>query len=88
MSNVQPLTVVKGGQPQSLLNSIRLTRRELEVLNLISRGLASQSVAESLFLSKRTVDFHLANIFAKFQVRSRLHAVHRANRMGLLTFEP
>ena len=45
--------------------AIRLTKREIEVLSLIAQGCSSKEAAEALFVSKRTVDFHLANIFER-----------------------
>ncbi len=63
---------------------IRLTRRETEVLNLVLEGKSSKEVAESLFCSKRTVDFHLARIYDKLQVSNRVQAMRRAVMLGLL----
>ena len=67
---------------------VRLSRREVEVLLLISQGYSSLQVADIMFISKRTVDFHLANTFAKFNVSNRVRAIHIARSMGLLPFEP
>ena len=39
-------------------------------------------------MSKRTVDFHLANIYDKLQVNNRVQAFRAATRMGLIPFEP
>lgn len=64
--------------------AVRLTRREIEVLSLIAEGYGSQEAADKLFVSKRTVDFHLANIYAKLQVSNRVQAFQAATRMGLL----
>ncbi|MDQ2986829.1 MAG: LuxR C-terminal-related transcriptional regulator [Armatimonadota bacterium] len=66
---------------------VRLTRREREVLVLISQGLRSREVAEKLIVSKRTVDFHLANIYHKLQVSNRLMAFRRASDLGLIPFQ-
>ncbi|MBW7926966.1 MAG: helix-turn-helix transcriptional regulator [Fimbriimonadaceae bacterium] len=63
--------------------AVRLTRREIEVLSLIAEGYSSQEAADKLFVSKRTVDFHLANIYAKLQVSNRVQAFQAATRMGL-----
>jgi len=63
---------------------VRLTRREREVLILISQGLPSREVAEQLIVSKRTVDFHLANIYHKLDVSNRLQAFRRASELGLI----
>ena len=67
---------------------IRLTKREVEVLNLISQGFSSKHAAERLYVSKRTVDFHLANIYDKLQVNNRVQAFRAATRLGLIPFEP
>jgi DNA-binding NarL/FixJ family response regulator len=62
----------------------RLTRRELEVLHLVARGETDQRIAEQLYVSRRTINCHVANILAKLDVRSRTAAVMTAARIGLL----
>jgi two-component system, NarL family, response regulator LiaR len=64
-----------------------LTFREQEVLHLLSRGLNNQAIAEALYISDRTVQAHLTNIFAKMGVSSRLEAVLTAIRHGWLTLD-
>jgi DNA-binding NarL/FixJ family response regulator len=44
-------------------------------------------VADALFVSKRTVDFHLANIYEKLNVNNRVKAFRRAAQMGLIPVE-
>jgi DNA-binding CsgD family transcriptional regulator len=61
-----------------------LTKRELDVLNLVAKGSSNQRVAEQLFISEHTVHRHVANIFAKLGVSTRSAAVARAARLGLL----
>ena len=63
---------------------LRLTPREVEVLGLIVEGRSSKEVADQLFVSKRTVDFHLANVYQKLGVSNRLQAFREATRRGLL----
>ena len=63
---------------------VKLTRREAEVLTLIVQGASSKQVADRLFVSKRTVDFHLANVYQKLEVSNRMQALHEAVRRGLL----
>ena len=64
-----------------------LTARELEVLQLLARGLSNHAIAEELYISDRTVQAHLTSIFAKMGVTSRLEAVLAAIRRGWLTVE-
>lgn len=51
-----------------------LTRREKEILKLISNGLSNQKIADHLFISPHTVKTHLQNIFSKINVKQRLQA--------------
>jgi len=46
-------------------SNIKLTRRELEVLALVAQGMSNQDIADKLFISKRTVDGHKANLIQK-----------------------
>jgi NarL family two-component system response regulator LiaR len=63
-------------QPPSALNA--LTERELEVLTLLAAGLNNQQIAERLVISLGTVKFHVANIYQKLGVDSRVGAVKLA----------
>ena len=67
---------------------VRLTSREIEILELISKGYQSREAADLLFVSKRTVDFHLANIYSKLKTRNRVLALRKAQSLGFLPFEP
>lgn len=67
--------------------AVKLTKRELEVLSLVIEGLSSKDVADALYVSKRTVDFHLANIYDKLQVSNRVQAFRRASRLGLIPLD-
>jgi DNA-binding NarL/FixJ family response regulator/signal transduction histidine kinase len=61
-----------------------LTAREREVLELLAEGLRNKEIAVRLGTSEKTVQFHIANIFAKFGVQSRTEAVRAALDRGLL----
>jgi len=63
---------------------VRLTRREVEVLTLVIEGKSSKEVADHIYVSKRTVDFHLANIYQKLGVSNRVQAFREATRRNLL----
>ena len=64
-----------------------LSEREMEVLKLAAKGISNKGIAEQLFLSPRTVQAHLGNIFTKLGVASRTEAVLYGLRKGWLTLE-
>jgi NarL family two-component system response regulator LiaR len=64
-----------------------LSEREMEVLKLAARGISNKDIAEELFLSPRTVQAHLGNIFNKLGVASRTEAILHGLRKGWLTLE-
>ena len=53
----------------------KLSKREWEVVKLLLQGKSNKLIASSLGISERTVEYHLKNIYAKFQVRSRLELI-------------
>ena len=61
-----------------------LTPRELEVVKLIAEGHTSEEIAGQLFISKKTVDRHRANILEKLGMRNRVQLTHYAIRRGLV----
>ena len=65
-----------------------LTRRELEILELLASGLAHKQIAERLFISRKTVGSHAERIFSKLGVHNRVQAVLAAQDRGLLGERP
>ena len=61
-----------------------LSEREMEILKLAAKGMSNQNIGAQLYLSRRTVQAHLANIFRKMDVGSRTEAVSRALKRGWL----
>jgi DNA-binding NarL/FixJ family response regulator len=61
-----------------------LTARELEVLRLIREGYRNKQIADQLFISENTVNFHIKNLMEKLRANDRTHAVTIALRRGLL----
>ena len=61
-----------------------LTPREHEVLMLLSRGLTMRQMATRLGISPRTVETHVAKLYRKLDVRTRIQAVSRAVSLGLI----
>jgi DNA-binding CsgD family transcriptional regulator len=64
----------------SVGSSVKLTRREEEVLGGVMRSLANKEIAATLNLSERTVKFHVSSLLAKFRVRGRMELVREASR--------
>jgi DNA-binding NarL/FixJ family response regulator len=64
--------------------SARLTRRELEILELVAEGKSNSDVAKELWVTEPTVKFHLSNIYRKLGVTNRTEAARRARVHGLL----
>lgn len=71
------LSIVKNLNKKSLEEDtgINLSERETEILQLICLGLSNKEISEKLFLSKRTVDKHRANILFKTNSRNTAHLV-------------
>jgi DNA-binding NarL/FixJ family response regulator len=65
-----------------------LSRREVEVLRLVSVGRTNREIAHELFLSPRTIDMHVRNLLTKLGCRSRTEATRRAVELGLLESQP
>ncbi len=61
-----------------------LSRREQQVVRLVADGRTNREIAQELYLSPRTVDMHVRNLFRKLDCRSRVEAVRRAGELGLL----
>lgn len=67
-----------------MVNVEALSKRELEVLQLVSVGKTNTEIAEQLFIAKATVKFHVSNIFGKLHVTNRTLAVATARNSGLI----
>lgn len=88
--------VFKGGAPMStniarmVIGSFHknahspLTKRETEVLNMLSRGKSYSKIAESLFINSETVKTHLKNIYLKLEVHSKNEAIEKAVKQRLI----
>jgi NarL family two-component system response regulator LiaR len=61
-----------------------ITAREMEVLELVARGLSNREIGETLFVSENTVKTHCSRAFDKLGARRRTEAVQRSKELGLL----
>ncbi len=61
-----------------------ISKREFEVLELMSKGNSNQEIADKLFVSPNTVKTHAANLFVKLDVKRRTQAIQKAKELRLL----
>ena len=64
---------------------INLSRREREIIQLLARGMRDREIAKRLFISDRTVKFHINNAVTKLNAKTRIQAVHQAYAQGYLS---
>ncbi|MBN2103260.1 response regulator transcription factor [bacterium] len=81
-SRIAELTGEAKGQLPS--ESVKLTVRELDVINLIAEGLSNKEIAKRLFIETQTVKNHIHNILDKLQLHNRFETVHYARERNLL----
>jgi DNA-binding CsgD family transcriptional regulator/tetratricopeptide (TPR) repeat protein len=74
-----------GRRAAGQLERAGLTRRELEVVQLVAVGRTNREIGQELFLSARTVEMHVGNVLAKLDCRTRTEATHKAEQLGLLS---
>lgn len=63
--------------PNEISRKFDLTKRELEIINLIDKGYSNKDISEKLFISSHTVKTHIMNIFKKADVTSRTSLMHK-----------
>lgn len=61
-----------------------LSKREIEVLQLMAEGLSNQEIADKLFVSLNTVKSHTSNLFSKLDVKRRTAAIETGRKIGLI----
>jgi LuxR family transcriptional regulator, maltose regulon positive regulatory protein len=69
-----------------MANLSDLTSRELEILRLVIAGLTNKAIANEIYISEKTVEFHLDNIYNKVGVRSRLMARPDGQCLGVTSW--
>jgi DNA-binding CsgD family transcriptional regulator len=66
------------------LRELSITRRELEILELIANGMSNREIAEKLFVSESTVKTHSSRLFDKLSAKRRTQAVQIGKELGLI----
>ena len=78
-ANNEPFAVNEGQ-----LKQLGITKRELEILELIAHGMSNREIAEKLFVSENTVKTHSSHLFDKLSAKRRTQAVQIAKENGLI----
>jgi NarL family two-component system response regulator LiaR len=88
---IKPKTIViEKEKPQAFdfdsqaCESLGISKRELEVLELMAKGMSNNEIAAELFVSLSTVKTHCARLFEKLEVSRRTQAVEKAKRLRLI----
>lgn len=85
---VKEIHVAQATEPFSVnedqLRQLGITKRELEILELIARGMSNREIAEKLFVSENTVKTHSSRLFDKLSAKRRTQAVQIGKEIGLI----
>lgn len=86
---IETQIIEKENPTEFVLNEVELlklgiSKRELEVLQLIAGGLSNQEIANKLFVSLNTIKTHSSKVFEKLDVKRRTQAIEKAKRLGLI----
>ena len=77
-------TAVPFARNEGSLRKLTITRRELEILELIANGMSNREIAEKLFVSENTVKTHSSRLFDKIGAKRRTQAVQLGKELGLI----
>lgn len=82
-------TVYLENEPNFMLNQEEiektgLSKRELEVLQLMAEGLSNEEIAERLYVSLNTIKTHTSRVFEKLDVKRRTQAIEKAKRLRVI----
>lgn len=69
---------------EKAMTELGISKREIEVLQLLAEGLSNQEIAEKLFVSLNTIKTHTSNLFEKLDVKRRTQAIEKAKRLCLI----
>jgi DNA-binding CsgD family transcriptional regulator len=69
---------------ENKIKAFNISKREYEVLELMTEGLSNQEIADRLFVSLNTIKTHSARLFEKLEVNSRVKAINKAKELGII----
>ena len=82
-NNIMQIKLSLPYEPQPKTN-LNLSHREQEVIQLLAEGMRDREIAQTLYISDRTVKFHINNAVTKLNARTRIQAIHKAYSQGHL----
>jgi DNA-binding CsgD family transcriptional regulator len=65
-------------------DELGISKREMEILELMAQGFSNQEIAEKTFLSIHTIKTHASNLFMKLDVKRRTQAISKAKELGVI----
>lgn len=84
VKEVAVLTAPPFALNEKRLRELSITKRELEILELIAQGMSNREIAEKLFVSENTVKTHSSRLFDKLSAKRRTQAVQIGKELGLI----
>lgn len=69
----------------AVIQTLHLSRRELDVLSLLAQGYSNQEIARQLFIANSTIKTHLVHIYQKLNVTRRTQAVQKARSLSIIS---
>ncbi len=80
------LALIRNGTPKQMLpgEDFELTKREVEVLEQIAKGLSYDQISDNLFISYGTARKHVENIYKKMKVHNKIEAIDKAKKGGII----
>ena len=76
--------IPRGPRPATRSNPAQLTRQQVRVLALMAEGLSNADIARRLFITPKTAEHHVGAVLVKLGAASRIDAVNRAHRLGIV----
>jgi DNA-binding NarL/FixJ family response regulator len=86
LTDILARQIIRTNKGEELVKSIKITIREIEVLQLIIKGLSNKDIADELVLSKRTIDNHRSNLMKKMGAKNTADIVRLAYVNNLVPF--